>query len=233
LECRKIQNDILDTYVDDFAKYNKRISPLILRQTLQSVALQSGNKFVYSQVSGELESTKIKEALELLSMAGIIIPVIHTAANGSPLGAEINAKFRKFIFMDTGLLQSLLNLNMDNVLLDLDVNLVNKGALAEVFVGLEVLKQCNPHERQELYFWMRLDKGAQAEVDYITLQNNNIIPIEVKAGTKGSMQSLYSFMELKKTKMGIRTSLENFGKIGLVSIYPLYAIRNIFAIKKQ
>jgi predicted AAA+ superfamily ATPase len=227
LACRYVQNDILETYVVDFAKYKKRISPLILQQTLRSVALQSGSKFIYSQVTGDLESSKIKEALELLSMAGIIIPVTHTAANGVPLGAQINTRFRKFLYMDTGLLQRLLNLDMNNVLLSSNVDFVNKGALAEVFVGLEFLKQGSPYERKELYYWLLLDKGAQAEVDYVITSENSIIPVEVKAGTKGSMQSLYRFMELKKSKSGIRTSLENFGKTGSINIYPLYAIASI------
>ena len=226
LACRYVQNDIIETYIDDFAKYKKRMSPMILQQTLRSVALQSGCKFVYSQVSPDMESIKIKEALELLSMAGIIMPVTHTSANGVPLGAELNTKFRKYFFMDTGLLQRLLNLDMDNVLLSTDVNLVNKGSLAEVFVGLELLKYGSFYERQELYYWLRLDKGAQAEVDYVLSTSGTIIPIEVKAGTKGSMQSLYSFMALKKSKFGIRTSLENFGRIGTIEIYPLYAIEN-------
>lgn len=190
------------------------------------MALQSGCKFVYSQVSSDLESVKIKEALELLTMAGIIMPVTHTAANGLPLGAELNTKFRKYLFMDTGLMQRLLNLDMNNVLLSTDVNLVNKGTLAEIFVGLDLIKNGSCYERQELYYWLRLDKGAQAEVDYVISKTEVIIPIEVKAGTKGSMQSLYSFMELKKSKSGIRTSLENFGRIGSVDIYPLYAIDN-------
>ena len=227
LACRQVQNDILETYTDDFAKYKKRISPVILQQTLRSVALQSGCKFVYSQVSPDLEPAKIKEALELLSMAGIIIPVTHTAANGVPLGAEVNTKFRKYLYMDTGLLQRLLNLDMDNVLLSTDINLVNKGRLAEVFVGLELLKYGSCYERQKLYYWLRLEKGAQAEVDYVVSKSDTIIPCEVKAGTKGSMQSLHRFMELKKSKLGIRTSLENFGRIGIVEIYPLYAVENI------
>lgn len=227
LQCRLVQNDILQTYADDFAKYKKRISPVVLQQTLRSVALQSGSKFVYSQVIGDVESVKIKDALELLSMAGIIIPITHTAANGLPLGAEINAKFRKFIFMDTGLLQRLLNLDMENIFLSTANNLVNNGAISEVFVGLELLKHGSPYERQELFYWVQLHKGAQAEVDYVISNKGHVLPIEVKAGTKGAMQSLYQFMELKKSKSGIRTSLENFGRIGLVDIYPMYAIGSI------
>jgi len=228
LACRQIQNEILETYIDDFAKYKKRISTNVLQQSFRSVALQSGNKFVCSQVSSELESAKVKEALNLLSMAGVIFPVTHTSANGVPLGAEVNIKFRKYLFMDTGLLQRLLNLEMDNVLLSSVTDLVNKGALSEVFVGLEMLKYGNCYERQELYYWLRLDKGSQAEVDYVISSSSQIVPIEVKAGTKGSMQSLYSFMSLKHSNLGIRTSLENFGRIGSIQIYPLYAIENIF-----
>ncbi len=224
LRCRQVQNDILQTYFDDFAKYKKRVSPVLLRQTLRSVARQSGSKFVYSGVTDAAESGKIKEALELLTMAGIIIPVTHTAANGLPLGAEINAKFRKFLFMDTGLLQRLLNLDMDAIFLSSDRNLVNQGAISEVFAGLEFQKNGSPFERQELYYWLRLSKGAQAEVDYVIVRNGIILPVEVKAGTKGAMQSLWRFMELKKSTKGIRTSMENFGRIGGVEICPLYAI---------
>ena len=43
-ECFVVHNDILDTYQDDFKKYKTRISPLLLSQTLKSVALQAGQK---------------------------------------------------------------------------------------------------------------------------------------------------------------------------------------------
>lgn len=45
------------------------------------------------------------------------------------------------------------------------------------------------------------------------------------------MQSLNRFMESKKAELGIRTSMENFGRIGHIEIYPLYAIENFSFIK--
>ncbi len=226
LKCRQAQTELLDTYIDDFAKYKKRISPHLLQQTFRLVALQCGSKFVFSQVSPDLESTKVRDALDLLSMAGIIIPVTHSSGNGLPLGAEQNLKFRKYIFLDTGLMLRILNLEMDSVLLSSDIDLVNKGAIAEVLAGLEILKYGNCNNRQELYYWQRIEKGAQAEVDFLISKANDIVPVEVKAGTKGSMQSLYRFMDTKQSALGIRTSLENFSKIDKVEIYPLYAIEN-------
>lgn len=52
-------------------------------------------------------------------------------------------------------------------------------------------------------------------------------PIEVKAGTKGSMQSMRIFLQAKQLDKGIRTSLENFGAVEDFLIYPLYAIGNV------
>ena len=54
-----------------------------------------------------------------------------------------------------------------------------------------------------------------------------ILPVEVKSGASGSMQSLRIFMEEKKSKTGIRTSLENFNHFDNIAVYPLYAISNI------
>jgi len=46
------------------------------------------------------------------------------------------------------------------------------------------------------------------------------------------MQSLYKFLKEKKTEKGIRTSLENFGQVGNVDIFPMYAISNLIRIRK-
>jgi uncharacterized protein len=48
------------------------------------------------------------------------------------------------------------------------------------------------------------------------------------------MQSLRIFIEEKKSKFGIRTSLENFNQIRNINIVPLYAIEPVLkAIKDK
>ena len=64
-------------------------------------------------------------------------------------------------------------------------------------------------------------------MDSVIQKEEQIIPIEVKSGTKGSMQSMYVFLKEKKLDKGIRTSLENYGKIDKVEIWPLYAVSEI------
>ena len=55
----------------------------------------------------------------------------------------------------------------------------------------------------------------------------DILPIEVKSGTKGAMQSLRIFMKEKNIQTGVRCSLENFGLLPGIRIYPLYAAGQI------
>ncbi len=47
------------------------------------------------------------------------------------------------------------------------------------------------------------------------------------------MQSLRIFMEEKKSKFGVRTSLENFARMEKINIIPLYAIGAIFKARKN
>ena len=59
-------------------------------------------------------------------------------------------------------------------------------------------------------------------------KGNEIVPIEVKSGSQGKMQSMRIFLKEHDAKKGIRISLENFSRYGGLEIYPLYAIANIF-----
>ena len=223
-ESRQIISDLLIGYYDDFAKYKKRVSADYLRGVFNAVVMQTGNKFVYSKVNIHGGYKKVKEVLELLVLSGLVIPVEHTSANGLPLGAEVNLRKRKMFVFDTGLFLHILGLNISDILLAKDFTIINKGVLAEMFAGLELVKYQSPYQKAELYYWHREAKNSNAEVDYLISKGNNIIPIEIKAGTKGTMRSLTLFMKEKHISKGIRISMENFSRYGKVDVYPLYAI---------
>jgi uncharacterized protein len=191
------------------------------------VVHQAGGKFVFSKASQNLNISQIKEALELLIMAGLVIPVTHTSANGIPLGAEVNLKKRKMLLLDTGLFQRLLRLDISELLFGNEFNLVNKGGIAEQFIGLEIIKNSSCYQQTELFYWHREALNSNAEIDYLIQKQNEIIPIEVKSGTKGSMNSMFLFLKEKKARYGCRLSLENFAEYDHVRVYPLYALANI------
>ena len=238
IECTRVHNDILDTYQDDFSKYKSRVSPALLRQVLRSVALQAGCKFVFRQVADDIHSSVIKEALHLLTLAGLIKPVSHSDGNGVPLGAEENCNYTKYLFLDLGLMQTMLGTPAANVLLSSDVDFVNKGAASEMFAGLELVKNHDCFQKAEMYYWQNLSRGTNAEIDYLVVKDGIVVPIEVKASTRGSMQSLWLFMRKKGLHRAIRTSLENFGEfeyvdkesqdeVRHVDVVPLYALSNL------
>lgn len=225
-ECKAIHNDIIISYFDDFAKYHKRIDPQLLRNTLTAVAVNIGSKFKYANVGEGYDSKQVKTALEMLAMAGLIIPVTHTSSNGQPLGYETNEKIRKFIFIDTALMLNLQQLKVEDILISNPVDFVNKGNLAEMFVGLEIVKYSSFYNKFDLFFWQREEKKTQAEVDYVIIRNGVLTPVEVKSGTRGSMQSLNIFLQKKNLSNGIRCSLEPFSKYANIEVFPLYAISN-------
>ena len=243
LQCQEVQDDIITGYEADFPKYKKKVDPQLLRMTMRSAAQQATKKFMYSQVPGEYKTAEVKKALELLIKANIIIPVTHTNANGLPIGDGRDDSIRKMLVLDTGLMLRLLNMAMGDIteitthiLTATAADLVNKGPMAEMLAGLELIHYRTPNLQHELFYWLRQAKNATAEVDYILPFDMRILPFEVKAGVQGGMKSLWDYMREKKLSQAIRCSLENFGEfdyidekaegaIRHVRIFPLYAIR--------
>lgn len=238
IEVAHVHIDIIQSYEDDFNKYKKRVSPVLLRQVLRSVALQVGNKFVYAEAARDVHSSVVRETLHLLTLAGLITPVKHTDGTGLPLGAEENNSYIKYLFFDLGVMLTMLNNPAADILTASDVGLVNKGGISEMFAGLEMMKYHDYFQKPEMYYWQNTVKGSNAEVDYLRVRNGKVLPVEVKANTQGSMQSLWIFMRKRKLHDAVRTSLENFGQLDRfdpednfeqrhVDIVPLYALSNL------
>lgn len=245
LKCRQIQEDIVLTYEDDFGKYKKRANPDLLRVTMRGVCHQIGEKLTFKQISADYRSSQIREALRLLTLAGIVSPVVATSGNGIPLDAEADESRQKVLFLDPGLLLAVLNLEgtlsqqlIESIMTDSPQELVNKGRIAEMVAGLEIMRNKPAVQRQKLYYWEKTGNSV-AEVDYLEILNATVTPIEVKSGTQGGMKSLWLFMREKHLTEAIRCSLENFGEINYVDkevqppvvrhvkICPLYAMRQL------
>jgi predicted AAA+ superfamily ATPase len=144
-----------------------------------------------------------------------------------PLASEVNPRYRKLMVFDMGIYQRFLRFDLSGLLLNKKIEQINKGAIAEMFVGTELVKAQNNRTPAELYYWQREKGGSTAEVDYIIPVGQDIVPIEVKAGTKGAMQSMFLFLSEKQRPYGIRCSMENFGVFQNIKIYPLYAAGKI------
>lgn len=242
LQCQEVQDDIITGYEADFPKYKKKVDPQLLIATMKSAATQATKKFVYSRVPGEYKTAEVKKALDLLIKAGVLVPVTHSSGNGLPLGDEADESIRKILLLDTGLMLRLLNMTMGDtsaitaqILTATAADLVNKGPMAEMLAGLELLHYLTPNLHHDLYYWVRQAKNSTAEIDYLLSRDMKVLPFEVKAGVQGGMKSLWDFMREKKLDQAVRCSLENFGKFDYidaeaegavrhVEVYPLYAL---------
>jgi len=204
IESQRIKSGLINSYQEDFAKYASVAQQQRMRLVFNKIPQILGEKFKYSNISREDKSTVIKEALNNLVLSRIINKVNHTNANGLPLGAESNEDHFKTYFLDLGLVTSILDLNILNFSSQEDLTIINSGKIAEQFIAQHLLYFHELYEDPKLYYWNREQKGSSAEIDFIVALNGKIIPIEVKAGSSGSLKSLHYFLNEKHLNLGVR-----------------------------
>ncbi|RPI72828.1 MAG: DUF4143 domain-containing protein [Desulfobacteraceae bacterium] len=226
-KCQQTLDEIILGLRDDFSKYHKRISPQRLNEVFESAALQAGCKFKYATVNPDSTHNELKKALELLVRAGLVYRIFHTDARGVPLGAQVNPRRFKVLLFDIGIYQRLVHLDIPAYLVSGDAALINKGPVAELFCGLEWVANSPTHRQPQLFYWHREARNSNAEVDYVIQQGNAVVPVEVKAGVRGAMQSMRLFLTERNLQRGIRVSHENYSSYGAIETVPLYAAGNM------
>ena len=202
-QVARVQHSILATYRDDFNKYSRGSLKGRVQLVFDQLPVVTGQKFKYAQVSKDHKAAELAAALDQLCMARVAHRVYHTSANGVPLGAQANKKFFKTVYLDVGLTCAALRLSI----LDLnkkDLTLINNGAIAEQFIGQHLLYSGPFYETPALHYWVREAKSAAAEIDYLITSGQEIVPIEIKAGTTGSLKSLHQFLKEKQRGFGLR-----------------------------
>ncbi|MFZ2658028.1 MAG: AAA family ATPase [Victivallales bacterium] len=225
-ECVKIQNTLIDTYRQDFERYGRKHQIEYLEMIFNRIPSFAGEKFKFAKISGCHRKRELEPALELLEKAGLVHRIRHTHANGLPLGAEADFEKYKVIFLDVGLSNSIMNMSAKGWILTPLEELVNRGGMAEAFVGQELLAYSDPNVRAQLFYWHREARSSNAEVDYIIANGSKIVPVEVKSGAAGSLRSMGVFLdEHSKSRFGIRFFSGIPAKDKNVLSYPLYAIK--------
>ena len=226
IKCQRIQRSILDTYIDDFAKYSKVSKHTYLRKVFNAVPGMVGQKFVYAQVDRSIKSREIKEALELLEAAGIVTRVRQTSGSGLPLSAGVHESFFKVLFLDVGLFHSVSGVYKEPAK-EKDLTAIFKGAVAEQFAGQELTACQSPFTKAELYYWGRKAKSSTAELDYLIEKDAHVVPLEIKSGPTGRLKSMHMFIEKFNCEKAIKISQAPFDNGNPIISIPLYAIESI------
>ncbi len=208
-KCQRIQRSIVDTYIDDFGKYAKKVKHKYLRKVFYAVPKMIGQKFVYANVDNSIKSRELKEAIELLEMSGVIARIKSTSGAGIPLEAGAKENYFKALFLDVGLMHAMNNIYGETARAK-DFTGIFKGAVSEQFVGQQLLAYQSPYTKPSLYYWTREARNSMAEVDYLIVKEEDIIPIEIKSGATGHMKSMHIFITAFKPDLGLKISQANY-----------------------
>jgi hypothetical protein len=224
LECQRVHHRILQAYESDFGKYAQDVQHKYLRIIFQKAPALVAKIIKYRNIDIDARSRELKPAIDLLCHAGLFQRVFATTASGLPLSAHTRDDRAKLFYLDVGLLQTATKVDADLFFTD-DILQINAGMIAEQFVEQELLSYTPPFQNAPLLFWEK--EQSEAEVDFVITVKSDIIPVEVKAGTTGTLRSMHSFMKQKQSRLGIRIAEHPLSfRDNLLSV-PFYLINSL------
>ena len=183
----QVQQEIIGTWRDDFAKYAPQADPTCLDAVLLSVARSIGDQIRYARLDRGHSGPTNRRAFDVLRKARVIHKIVSCDPSGLPLGASADDRRFKAALLDIGLLQSLCRVPVEMELRERDLLAIYRGALAAQFAAQELAACCGG----DLFYWARDARGSSAEVDHLAVRDGRIVPVEVKSGASGSLRSLH------------------------------------------
>ncbi|UCH98621.1 MAG: ATP-binding protein [Candidatus Aminicenantes bacterium] len=206
-EVMNVHSSIIETYRDDFAKYAKGADLLRLHRIFDYIPSATGEKAKYSNIDPNEKARELRKAIGLLEKANVISCVYHSKCSGLPLKVGKDDKVFKMFFLDIGLMNRICGIqNLPFSQLE-KREFINEGKMAEQFIQQHLLRIGRKNERPELFYWLREARTANAEIDFVVQLDGQMVPVEVKAGTSGSLKSLHRFIHEKKLKKAVRFDL--------------------------
>ncbi len=226
VEAGRVHAALSQSYLDGLTKYGTRIERGVLEHIFESLPRQVGRQIKYTALYPEKRVETIKNALGMLFRSQVAHKVSASSAQGLPLMAGATEKTFKSIFLDIGMMQHLCGISAREVLGSTDLMKTFEGALAEQFVGQELLAQRGGSENGHLYYWARAQRNSSAEVDYVIAEADGpITPLEVKSGPAGKLRSLHQYLaEHADCKTGLVLSSANVADMPeqRIRFLPLY-----------
>ena len=222
---RKVQQNILTAYEQDFSKHAPPETVPRIRMIWQSIPSQlakENRRFVYGALRQGARAKEFELAMQWLKDCGLISQVIRISKPALPLSAYADEGFKIFL-SDVGLLGAMSGLDAGTLLHGNAFFSEFKGALTEQYVAQELrcilgMTPC---------YWSA--ERATAEVDFIFQYKSGIWPLEVKAEENLKAKSLKVYSEKYQPSISIRSSLSDYRCENWLLNLPLYGISQILA----
>ena len=228
-EVRTIQNSILADYKDDFSKHISPVNTpkvIMIWDSIPRHLSKEKKKFVYKEIKTGARAYAFEDAMNWLFETRLVRKVARTEDNKLPLASYADGGTFKLYMLDIGLFGAKAELDISVLFSPIDkLFSAFNGALTEQFVMQELVSAgFSP------YYWGR-DKGA-AELDFVIQWQNEIVPVEVKAGFRKKSKSLDVYRGLYNPAHAVRSTMNNFGVEGGLYSIPLYMVGSLGEILK-
>lgn len=198
-----VYESIIVGYLDDVEKYASSNSQVqVIRHAIRASYGEAGKRIKFQGFGkSNYSSREIGEALRTLEKA-LLIHLVYPETNVTlPLMPDMK-KSPRLQLLDTGMLNYFIGIQRE-IIGTTDLNAVYGGTMIEHLVGQEIL--ANQFQAlSHLNFWVREKNASTAEIDFIYQFEGKLIPVEVKAGTEGTLKSLHLFMDMAPHSMAVR-----------------------------
>lgn len=214
-----VLSNILLSYESDFGKHADKFDVNkigLIWDSLPSQLAKENKKFLYSAIKEGARAREYENALNWLYSADMVKKVYRISKPGLPLSAYDDLSAFKIYMGDVGLLRKHSHLAMSAFTENNRLFTEFKGALAENYVLQCIARQFEVRPR----YWA----NDRYEVDFIVQRENDIIPVEVKAGENVKATSIKNYYKLyeNETPIVVRLSLRNLSLDGNVLNVPLF-----------
>ena len=223
LTATEIQARILNEYIADMAKYASNVTSVKIRACYNSIPAQlakENHKFQYKTVQKGGTATIFGESIEWLISAGIVLKCQKIEQGFMPISVYTDLSDFKLYMSDVGLLTLKSGMAQQTILSSIEEDNGFLGVISENYVAQSF--ECNGIP---LFYWKNENT---AELDFVLQMEGNVIPVEVKKGTRTKSISMNMFMKKYNSPYSIRISKKNFGFENNIKSVPFYAV---FCIK--
>ncbi len=223
---RDFQLGLLESFKDDFAKHlndddNTEIDESLLTRIIDvynvipAQLAKKNKKFIYSEISKNARGREYLDAIIWLEEYGLINRAYNLNVLELPLEGNKDKSAFKIYMADTGLFVAMLDETSANSILTGDLK-IYKGAIYENIIADSFSKN-----HKKLYYYA---KSSGLEIDFVTVYQNLLTAIEVKA-KNNKAKSLLEVLT-NKSKYDVKANYKlidgNVGTNGIINTIPLY-----------
>lgn len=232
-----IKKEIINLYEDDFRKIDPSGRISMIFDSIPSQLASHKNKFYLSKIVAKKVTTKDKELLFNLIDSKTVLICYNVNDPNIALNLTKDLDKFKLYILDIGLFTTMLfndkNLVSENIYnkllsnkLDANLGYLYENAVAQIIAAND----------RKLYYhtWYDKDKRSSYEVDFLTSDNNKIIPIEVKSSDVNNHSSINKFSNKYSSCISRRIlfSQNDIGHDNMLELIPIYLAPVVISLLK-